>query len=137
MFSQFWCVARPIRIILSTNSRWDKVGPWGEILIGLQFLFITSCFICLERRSIQRINMYSEIGSPCRIYLEGLKKLILSPLTRTTISLVVTQDIMILIKFSGNPKNSKVSRIKDHNNLSKAFLRSILSNIRFFFLVYF
>lgn len=48
-----------------------------------------------------------------------------APLTSTEIEDVEIQNIISLVVLLGKPKESKVSLMKDHSNLSKAFSRSI------------
>lgn len=72
------------------------------------------------------------------LWLEGEKKSVRVPLTKTTMLLLDMQLIMILEMFGGNLKWWRVIFRKDHLSLSKAFSKSNLS-IRqpLWFLVFF
>lgn len=66
--------------------------------------------------------MYSDMGSPYQIPLEGLKKLVLVPLTKMAIEWVQMQDVMILIIFVENLNYWRLRLTKDHYSLSKSSL---------------
>ncbi|PHT43681.1 hypothetical protein CQW23_17706 [Capsicum baccatum] len=121
------------RVRSSAKKRWESLGPPLVILMGSQFFTLTLESMPLESLSMQRINRYGDMGSPYLIPLEGLKKLVLVPLTKTEIEDEVTQDIMSLVRFPGKPNNSRVSLTKDHSILSKALSKSIFKIILEYF----
>lgn len=52
-----------------------------------------------------------------------VEEIILPSLTKTEIELEVMQDRINLVMLSGKPKDTNVSLMKDHSNLSKAFFQ--------------
>lgn len=74
--------ALDIKTQSSAKKRYDNLGPLPAILIGFQVLSSIALCIAFERSSIHNKYMYGEIGPPCRMPLDGLKKSVLEPLTR-------------------------------------------------------
>lgn len=79
-----------------------------------------------DNDSIHIMNKYGDRGSPYLIPREGWKKGVGMPLISMDMDEVVTQDIMRLIKSSGNRKCCSEKCMKYHSKWSKAFSRSIL-----------
>ncbi|KAH0734300.1 hypothetical protein KY285_010007 [Solanum tuberosum] len=78
MVLQFWLLALTKRVKSSTKKIWEILGPVVVILMGVQFLFSTSVLMLIESLSIQIMNIQRDMGSPCRMPLEGPFKLIKS-----------------------------------------------------------
>lgn len=110
---------------LSAKNRWDKGGLCLDILIGAHLPLSNCWFLLWERTSIQRINMYGEIESPCLIPLDGAKYSVLVPFTSIVVELVQIQDMMRLTIFFRKLKYWRVCFTKYHSILSNTFSKSI------------
>lgn len=65
--------ALAIRIRSSARNRCDSFGPFPAIFIGFHHLLWTALLMLFDKYSIHNIKIYGDIGSPCRIPLEGSK----------------------------------------------------------------
>lgn len=110
----------------SAKKIWDILGPFLLMLMGDHSPWWAFLSMSLESLSIHKMKRYDNSGSPCLMPLVGMKGLVCSLLTRTEMVEELTHAIMRLVIVFGKLKPWRVSFMKDHSSLSKAFSKSIL-----------
>lgn len=96
--------ALAIRIRSSAKNRSDRFGPFPAILIGFLHLLWTA-LLMFDKYSIHNIKIYGDIGSPCRIPLEGSKNYVRIPFTSIDTLLVVIHDMIMEDNLGGKLKD--------------------------------
>ncbi|KAF3620116.1 hypothetical protein FXO38_32545 [Capsicum annuum] len=100
----------------------DSSGPLEDILIGFQFLALTSASMPLDSLFMHNIKRYRDRRSPCLMPLEGLKKVVFPPLTR-----IATEKEIMQEKIRLDLKNLMARRISE--SLRGASRASFISEV--------